>query len=117
MLLKSAPKMNDFYLRIFDVVKLIPEGRVTSYGHIAKALGSGGSSRVVGYAMNKSHVHDPNIPAHRVVNRNGLLTGRAHFNPPELMQELLEKEGIAVKDNRVVDFEKLFWDPMELGDI
>ena len=110
--------MNDFYLSVFEIVKLIPKGKVTSYGHIAKALGSAGSSRVVGYAMNKSHEHDPAIPAHRVVNRNGLLTGRAHFNPPEMMQELLEEEGIRIKENQIINFDAHLWDPMELaGDV
>jgi len=108
--------MNDFYLSVFEIVKRIPKGRVTSYGYIAKALGSGGSSRVVGYAMNKSHTFDPSIPAHRVVNRNGLLTGKAHFNPPSIMQELLEKEGIEIKEDQIVNFKEKFWDPMELGD-
>ena len=109
--------MNDFYLRVFDVVRLIPKGKVTSYGHIARALGSGKSSRMVGYAMNLSHKHDPDIPAHRVVNRNGLLTGRMHFENPDQMQQMLEKEGTTVKENQVVDFEKRLWDPMILGEM
>ena len=87
----------DFYARVFDVVRLIPLGKVTTYGHIARCLGSGRSSRLVGYAMNLSHTHDPLIPAHRVVNRKGLLTGKMHFNDINEMQRLLEKEGIEVK--------------------
>ncbi len=92
------------------MVKLIPKGRVTSYGAIAKYLGSAKSSRLVGYAMNNAHSL-PGIPAHRVVNRNGLLTGKHHFASPNRMQELLEAEGIKVKDDAVVNFDKLFWDP------
>ena len=108
--------MNDFYLRVFDIVKLIPEGKVTTYGHIARSLGSGKSSRLVGYAMNMSHSHDPNIPAHRVVNRNGLLTGKMHFNSPDEMQERLEKEGIEVINDKVQNFEEVLWDPSILAD-
>jgi len=108
--------MKDFYLAVFDIVKLIPKGRVTSYGAIAKALGSGKSSRMVGYAMNLSHKHDPKIPAHRVVNRNGLLTGKHHFPKEGLMQLLLEQEGVQVQNNQVVAFKEVFWDPMiEIG--
>ncbi|MBC8048454.1 MAG: MGMT family protein [Fimbriimonadaceae bacterium] len=100
------------------MARLIPKGRVTSYGAIAKYLGTGMSARMVGWAMNAVGNVKPKVPAHRVVNRNGLLTGRVHFNPPTLMQELLEKEKIKVKDDKVVDFEKLFWDPrMELEDL
>lgn len=105
--------MNDFYLSVFEIVKLIPVGRVTSYGAIAKALGTAKSSRMVGYAMNLSHKHDPTIPAHRVVNRIGLLTGKHHFSPPEKMQKMLEYEGVKVKNDKVQNFEKLFWDPMK----
>ncbi len=108
--------MTDFFLRVFDVVRLIPKGRVTTYGHIAKCLGAAKSSRVVGYAMNASHDHDPSIPAHRVVNRNGHLTGRMHFKTPDEMQIQLEKEGIEVTDNRVVKFKELLWDPAVLAD-
>lgn len=105
--------MNDFYLRVFDVVQLIPEGRVTSYGAIAKFLNAPNSSRLVGYAMNRSHRVDTQIPAHRVVNRNGLLTGKHHFNPPGAMQEKLESEGITVIDDAVQDFKSVYWDPIE----
>src|SRR5690554_4925409 len=91
----------DFFEKVFDLTRLIPKGRVTSYGAIAKALGMAKSSRMVGWALNGSHTKD--VPAHRVVNRNGVLTGKHHFNPPERMQELLEKEGIKVEDDKVVD--------------
>lgn len=89
---------------------LIPKGRVTSYGAIANYLGAKRSSRMVGWAMNASHI-DKKIPAHRVVNRNGLLTGKAHFGHPNQMQRLLEKEGIEVKKDKIVNFKKHFWDP------
>ena len=102
-----------FYDQVFEIVRLIPKGRVTSYGAIAKSLGAGGSSRMVGYAMNNAHGLSPKVPAHRVVNRNGLLTGKFHFVPPELMQQLLENEGIVVVDDKIKDFKKHFWDPAE----
>lgn len=101
----------DFYDQVFQVVKLIPFGRVTSYGAIARYLGAAKSSRVVGYAMNVSHSRPDKIPAHRVVNRNGLLTGKMHFNSPTEMQELLEKEGVLVDGDRVLKFDSYFWDP------
>lgn len=103
----------DFFEQVYELVRLVPNGRVTSYGAIAKALGVGKSSRMVGYAMNDAHGKTPTVPAHRVVNRNGLLTGRHHFREPDSMQSLLEKEGIIVKDHKVVDFAKIFWDPMK----
>lgn len=103
----------DFFDSVYKVVRLIPKGRVTSYGAIAKYLGSPQSSRVVGYAMNASHTQKPKVPAHRVVNRNGELSGRHHFATPFLMQELLEKEGVKIKNDRVEDFQKLYWDPYE----
>lgn len=96
---------------VYQVVRLIPEGRVTSYGAIARYLGSGRSSRMVGWAMNNAHGQLPSVPAHRVVNRNGLLSGRAHFHPPERMQQLLESEGIEVKEDQVQHFNRFFWDP------
>ena len=102
----------DFFQRVFEITRLIPEGRVTSYGSIAKALGSAKSSRMVGWAMNASH-REKGIPAHRVVNRNGLLTGKMHFTPPESMQERLEAEGIKVVKDKIVDFDRVFWDPQE----
>jgi len=93
------------------VVRQIPEGRVTTYGAIARFTGSPQSSRMVGWAMNASHHYPGHIPAHRVVNRNGILTGKHHFRHPELMQQLLESEGIRVDNDRVVEFRKRFWDP------
>lgn len=106
--------MNDsFFEMVFEVVKLIPEGRVTSYGAIAKYLGAARSARMVGWAMNQSHSQAEYIPAHRVVNRKGLLSGRAHFNPPEKMQSLLEDEGVIIKEHQIQNFDKVFWDPNE----
>lgn len=99
-----------FYDKVYEVTKSIPYGRVTSYGAIAEFLGRKGSARMVGYALNLSHLHE-GVPAHRVVNRNGLLTGKHHFNPPGLMQQLLESEGIIVENDKVRDFKKLFWKP------
>ena len=109
--------MSDFYEKVFEVVWQIPVGRVTSYGAIARYLGSAQSSRMVGWAMNLSHHQEKFVPAHRVVNRNGLLTGKIHFGSPNEMQELLENEGIAVENDCVTDFEKLFWDPMKELDL
>ena len=102
----------DFFASVYDVVRLIPYGRVTSYGAIAKFLGSSKSSRMVGWAMNASHKLK-DIPAHRVVNRNGLLTGKMHFDHPRKMEQLLKKEGVLVLDDKIVDFKKVFWDPNE----
>ncbi len=107
---------NDFFEQVYAIVRLIPKGRVTSYGAIARALGSAKSSRMVGYAMNASHMAHPYVPAQRVVNRNGMLTGKHHFGGLDKMQKLLEADGIEVKDDCVVHFDKLFWDPMkEIG--
>ncbi len=103
----------DFFDSVYQVVRLIPKGRVTSYGAIAKYLGSAGSSRIVGYAMNAAHSQKPKVPAHRVVNRNGELTGKHHFATPYQMQELLEKEKIKVKNDKIIDFKNLYWDPTE----
>ena len=100
-----------FFNDVYDVVRLIPKGRVTSYGAIARYLGTAGSSRMVGWAMNGSHRQKPHVPAQRVVNRIGLLTGKHHFGSPHLMQQLLENEGIMVENDKVVDFKQLFWDP------
>lgn len=105
------PETLSFFERVYEVVRLIPYGRATSYGAIAKYLGAARSSRLVGYAMNASHNKD--VPAHRVVNRNGLLTGKHHFSGTNLMQQLLENEGIAVKENQIVNFKEVFWDPAE----
>ncbi|MCB9187095.1 MAG: MGMT family protein [Flavobacteriales bacterium] len=105
-------KKDSFFQDVWNVVKLIPEGRVTSYGAIAKYLGSPGAARMVGWAMNASHSSAEHIPAHRVVNRIGMLSGKAHFNGLNLMQQLLENEGVKVENNQVVNFETHFWDPM-----
>ncbi len=110
---KKPSSQYSFYENVYDVVRLIPKGRVTSYGAIAKYLGTGRSARMVGYAMNASAMQIPPVPAHRVLNRNGQLTGKHHFNPPSIMQEMLEREGIKVKKDVVVNFENLFWDPVE----
>jgi methylated-DNA-protein-cysteine methyltransferase related protein len=103
----------DFFDMVYQVVRLIPYGRVTSYGAIAKYLGTARSSRMVGWAMNKAHGQPDPVPAHRVVNRNGELSGRHHFGHPDLMKELLQSEGIEVKKDQVVEFNKLFWDPSD----
>lgn len=100
-----------FFENVYEVVKLIPEGRVTSYGAVAAYLGSKGSARMVGWALISSHGQKEKIPAYRVVNRHGLLTGKQHFATPTTMQEHLEQEGVRIVDDRVVDFQKLFWDP------
>ncbi|WP_154858258.1 MGMT family protein [Cyclobacterium xiamenense] len=102
----------NFFELVYQVVRLIPPGRVSSYGAIAAYLGSKGSARMVGWAMNASH-QQADIPAHRVVNRQGLLSGKHHFSDPQAMQRLLEKEGIAVESDRVKDFDRLFWDPAQ----
>ena len=107
----DTPKEHDFFHQVYEVVKLIPEGRATSYGAIAKYLGSAKSSRMVGWAMNAAH-SKPEIPAHRVVNRNGLLSGKAHFESPTMMQELLEAEGIEIKNDQIQNFKEIFWDPI-----
>ena len=112
---------SDFFQLVYEVARHIPKGRVTSYGAIGKYLGSGKSARMVGWAMNaaphsplspKGRVLKP-VPAHRVVNRNGELTGKHHFGHPKMMQKLLEKEGIKVKNDKIVNFKKYFWDPAE----
>lgn len=100
-----------FYDLVHQVVRLIPPGRVTSYGAVAAYLGSKGSSRMVGYAMNNSFSVTPKVPAHRVVNRQGLLSGKGYFGSPTMMQQLLKNEGIKVENDQVVDFKTLFWDP------
>nr|WP_320117599.1 MGMT family protein [uncultured Marinifilum sp.] len=105
--------MSDLYDRIFKVVQQIPLGRVTSYGAIAKFIGSPRGSRMVGWAMNKSHSSKEYIPAHRVVNRIGMLSGKHHFPGENLMQQLLENEGIIVINDQIQNFEKIFWDPMK----
>lgn len=102
----------DIYTAIYDIVRLVPKGRVTSYGAVAAAVGAASGARLVGYAMNMCGNIKPKVPAHRVLNRNGMLTGKHHFSPPEKMQQLLEKEGVKVKDDKVADFDSIFWDPM-----
>jgi methylated-DNA-protein-cysteine methyltransferase-like protein len=102
---------NDFFDMVYQVVRHIPAGSVTNYGAIAKYLGSARSSRMVGWAMNNAHHQEPPVPAHRVVNRNGMLTGKIHFATATAMQEALESEGIIVKDDVIQNFEKHFWDP------
>lgn len=112
MITSINDKNKDFFQMVFEVVKLIPHGRATSYGAIANYLGTKRSSRMVGWAMNTAH-SNPEIPAHRVVNRNGLLTGKMHFQTPTLMQELLEKEGIIVTNDKIENFKVVFWNPIE----
>jgi methylated-DNA-protein-cysteine methyltransferase related protein len=109
----SGKKDESFFELVFEVARQIPKGRVTSYGAIAAALGTKLSARMVGWAMNGSFRVRPKVPAHRVVNRNGMLSGKMHFPYPEQMQELLEKEGVKVIDDKVWDFEKKFWNPVE----
>jgi methylated-DNA-protein-cysteine methyltransferase-like protein len=103
---------SDFFLDVYAVVRLIPEGRVTSYGAIARYLGSARSARMVGWAMNAAHATMPPVPAHRVVNRIGMLSGKAHFPEPDRMQQLLEQEGIIVINDQIQNFGSHFWDPM-----
>ncbi len=110
--MKKTPENASFFEKVYAVVRQIPRGRVTSYGAIASYLGSRGSSRMVGWAMNHAHKTDPSIPAHRVVNRLGILTGKHHFGSSTMMQQLLENENIRVINDQVVKFEKLFWDPI-----
>lgn len=100
-----------FYDQVYQVVRLIPKGRVSSYGAIASFLGTKGSARMVGYAMNAAHTAYPPVPAQRVVNRNGLLTGKFHFGTADMMEQLLENEGIRVENDKIKDFKKVFWDP------
>jgi len=107
----SGAKDDSFFDLVHEIARQIPRGRVTSYGAIAASLGTRMSARMVGWAMLSGVTAEKPVPTHRVVNRNGLLSGRHHYNPPEKMQLLLEKEGIVVKDSMVVDFKKLFWDP------
>lgn len=111
---KSEEKAeNDFFAMVYEVTKLIPYGRITSYGAIARYLGSGKSARMVGWALNVCHSRTEFIPAHRVVNRNGLLTGKHHFGNSSTMQQLLANEGIIVEDDKIVNFRERFWDPLK----
>lgn len=107
---KSTSNNDNFFERVYEIVRQIPEGKVTSYGAIAKALGTTRSARMVGWAMNASHNLE-DVPAHRVVNRKGLLSGKHHFEGTNLMQQLLENEGVKINENQILDFEKHFWEP------
>ena len=104
---------DNFFERVYKIARLIPYGKVTNYGSIAKYLGAAKSARMVGWAMNNSHNQTQEVPAHRVVNRKGLLTGKHHFGGTNLMQQLLESEGIIIIENQIQDLEKVFWDPIE----
>ncbi len=112
-ILPSGSKESSFFEQVYEVARQIPKGRVTTYGAIAEFLGARKSARMVGWAMNGAHNQTVSVPAQRVVNRNGMLSGKAHFGTPTLMQELLEKEGVAVENDTVVDFEKKFWNPAD----
>jgi len=112
-ILPSGNKENDFFQQVWELVRQIPKGRVTSYGAIAAALGLKSGARMVGWAMNSSHGQQPIVPAHRVVNRNGQLSGKNHFATPTLMQELLEKEGIRIQKDTIINFSQHFWDPLQ----
>lgn len=113
---KSTSREYSFFADVYDVVRQVPKGRVTSYGAIANYLGTKLSARMVGWAMNAAHTARPKVPAQRVVNRNGMLTGKHHFETADQMEALLKKDGVQVKDDTVVDFKQLFWDPAtELG--
>ncbi len=114
---KSLTREFSFFEDVYAVVRKIPKGRATSYGAIANYLGAKLSARMVGWAMNAAHDAKPKVPAHRVVNRNGMLSGKAHFGTPTLMEELLGKEKIKIEDDTIVDFEKHFWDPAKELDI
>jgi len=112
----SGKKEESFFEQVYEVARQIPKGRVTSYGAIANCLGTKLSARMVGWAMNGAGNAKPKVPAHRVVNRNGMLSGKHHFGEPDTMEKLLKKEGIRVKNDTIINFEKLFWDPVkELG--
>ncbi|MGD0340349.1 MAG: MGMT family protein [Bacteroidales bacterium] len=108
---QKSDEKSDFFSRVYDLTKLIPYGKVTSYGAIAGYLGSGRSARMVGWALNSCHSRPEFIPAHRVVNRNGMLTGKHHFGNSTTMQQLLENEGILIENDQVINFAEKFWDP------
>lgn len=108
---RSLNRQYSFFDSVYEVVRQIPKGRVTSYGAIANYLGTKSSARMVGWAMNSAHSIKPKVPAHRVVNRNGMLSGKAHFATPTLMEEMLAKEKIKVEEDVIINFENLFWDP------
>jgi len=109
----SGKREESFFEVVFEVVRQIPKGRVTSYGAIAACVGTKLSARMVGWAMNAAGNVRPKVPAHRVVNRLGILSGKHHFKPPSKMEQLLKKEGVKIKNDKVVDFDKLFWNPIE----
>jgi len=109
----SGKKEESFFELVYEVARQIPKGRVTSYGAIANCIGTKLSARMVGWAMNEAGKVRPKVPAHRVVNRNGMLSGKHHFGEPDAMEKLLKKEGIKVKNDTIIDFEKLFWNPSE----
>jgi methylated-DNA-protein-cysteine methyltransferase-like protein len=102
---------NDFFSKVYEVTKRIPYGKVTSYGAIARYLGSGRSARMVGWALNASHLNQEFIPAHRVVNSNGLLTGKRHFGNSTTMEQLLRNEGLIIRNDQIINFKEMFWDP------
>jgi methylated-DNA-protein-cysteine methyltransferase-like protein len=110
---KAIQKSGSFFSDVYEIVRQIPFGRVTSYGAIAAFLGIRGSARMVGWAMNASHTQLTDVPAHRVVNRNGVLTGKHHFGGPDVMKELLENEGMSITNDKIDRFKELFWDPAE----
>ncbi len=115
--LSSGKQDTGFFGQVFDIARQIPKGRVTSYGAIARCIGTGKSARLVGWAMGMSAAAKPKVPAHRVVNSAGVLSGKLAFDTPTLMEELLAKEGVRVQNDRVVDFKKIFWNPMEEMDV
>lgn len=114
---KDNKEQNDFFTRVYEVARLIPAGRVTSYGAIAKYLGTGRSARMVGWALNVCHTRPDFIPAHRVVNRNGMLSGKHHFGNSTTMQQLLENEGLIIEDDMILNFQERFWDPAKELDL
>lgn len=109
--MKKEAYSSGFFKKVYELTRLVPHGRVTTYGAIAGYIGSPGAARMVGWALNKCSTEMEFVPAHRVVNRSGLLTGKYHFPGKEIMKEFLESEGIVIENNKVVDFEKHFWDP------
>jgi methylated-DNA-protein-cysteine methyltransferase-like protein len=111
--MKYSQKNKDFFSLVYQVCREIPKGRATSYGAIAKYLGAARGARMVGWAMNNAHQQNPPVPAHRVVNRNGQLTGKIHFETPKQMEILLQQEGVEVKNDTIVNFKTIFWDPSE----
>lgn len=115
-ILPSGTTEECFFERVYQLVRHVPRGRVTTYGAIAACLGSRLSARMVGWAMNSSHRVRPAVPAHRVVNRLGMLSGKHHFGTPDRMERLLKKEGVLVREDRVVDFRERFWDPAKEAD-